>query len=316
MTVYAGFNRDLGTRMDSSSGGVFSAIARQVIDNKGVVYGAGFASDFSVEYYAAETFGNLTGFRKSKYVQSRFDRNCLVDIQNHLKNGRTVLFCGTPCHAEVVRRCVKSDVERLYIIDFVCHGVPYQKAWSAYIQYQEKLHNSKIKCVDFRDKRDSWRRYSIQLEFLNGDVYRSPYMEDPYMKAFLCDLILNTGCYDCQYKGIERRTDLTIGDFWGIEKIMPEMDDDRGTSLILVHSEKGKSLLENAANELNVVTINSDNYIQYNPSLVHSATKNSFYYYMFKRLGKRRFDQLVDDCISPSFTAKIMQKLDGRIHRA
>lgn len=308
MGIYAGYNKNIETRLNSSSGGIFTALAKRVIMDNGIVYGAMLNERLSAEYYAADSLEKLEGLRKSKYIQSNISQEILNSVQGELQNRSKVLFCGLPCHVEAVKRHIKSDYDQLYTIDFVCHGVPYQKAWDRYVAFQESLHRSKIKAVDFRNKKESWRKYSIKLEFENGDIYCRQYMEDPYMQAFLYDLILRPGCYYCKCKGIERNSDITIGDFWGIENIFPEIDDDKGTSVIITHSKKGEMLLHSVMDELNTIPVLDDRFITYNPSIINSAVKHSQYEYFQRKLDSKRFDRLVKECLFPSWYSRLFHK--------
>jgi len=309
MKVYAAYCKDEKIRIKSSSGGLFSAIANYVISNNGVVFGAKFNEQFEVVYSKAETNEELASFRKSKYVQSKLGLNVLESIEAELATGRMVLFSGTPCHANAVLKYLKKDYDNLYTIDFVCHGTPQPRVWKEYIKYLENKYHSEVTDVDFRDKEDSWKNYSVKINFKNGTVYKNSFREDAYMQAFLSDLTLCGSCYNCKSKGINRNTDITIGDFWGIYNICPEMDDDKGTSLVLEHSIKGEELINKVVNDLKILEIKSDDYVKYNPSIVNSARKHIYNDYFDKRLGRRRFDKLVNDCLHPNYYSRIVRKI-------
>lgn len=309
MRVYAAYCKDNEIRQNSSSGGIFTALGNYVIRNNGLVIGAKFNERFEVEYATAETYEDLYYLQKSKYVQSKLGPSVLKIIETELETGRMVLFVGTPCHVSAVQQYLKKEYDNLYSIDFICHGTPYPKAWHEYINFLEQTYHASVAKVDFRDKEDSWKNYSIKIEFDNGKIYRSGFNDDIYMQAFLSDLILSSGCYNCNYKGLKRNSDITIGDFWGIQNICPDMDDDNGTSIVFVQKEKGEALLKAIKPDLVFNEIEGDGYLKYNPSIMNPAQKHVFRDYCFKRLGKGRFDKIINACLHPNLFFKVIRKL-------
>ena len=135
-----------------------------------------------------------------------------------------------------------KDFENLYTVDVLCHGVPSPMVWKKYIDEQESKFASSIRKVFFRSKNQGWKNYCVKIEFVDGKIYEKPYIEDEFMRLFLADICLRPSCYDCQFKKFPRVSDMTLGDCWGVEKHSPEMDDDQGTSAVIVHTEKGKEV--------------------------------------------------------------------------
>ena len=140
--------------------------------------------------------------------------------------------------------CIRDSYDRLLTMDVLCHGVPSPKIWEQYRKDQEERVGSKIRSVRFRDKRSGWKQYSVTLRFENGRTCSRRFPEDAFMNLFLGDICLRPSCYDCRFKTFPRASDLTVGDCWGIDAVMPEMDDDTGTSVILVHTDKGQAVLD------------------------------------------------------------------------
>lgn len=236
--AFAAFAGDTSLRLASSSGGIFSLLARQVLHGGGVVFGAAFAEDFSVCHVGIHSEAELETLRGSKYVQSDL-RSTFRQAKQALEEGKTVLYSGTGCQIAGLRAFLGKDYENLLCVDVLCHGVPSPLVWRKYLTEQDKT----VSAVHFRVKEPSWRDYRFGLDYADGTCYRIPREDDLYMALFLQNVSLRPSCYDCRFKGLHRLSDLTLGDFWGIERHMPHMDDNRGTSVVLVHTEKGKALL-------------------------------------------------------------------------
>lgn len=239
--AFAAYTTDGELRQSSSSGGMFSVLAREILNRGGVVAGAAFDEDFSVRHVVLEKDAELNRLRGSKYVQSRME-DTYIRVRELLKQGRPVLFTGVSCQVAGLKAFLGRDHDNLYTVDVLCHGVPSPKVWDRYCREQEAAHGQKMTDVSFRDKRAGWRGYSMALNFGPDIQYCRPGREDLYLQVFLRDICLRPSCHSCRFKDFPRQSDLTIGDAWGIEKRMPDLDDDRGTSVVLVRSEKGRQL--------------------------------------------------------------------------
>lgn len=253
LKVFAAKHRDDKIRMSSSSGGVFTLLAEQIIDEGGVVFGAKFNESWEVVHDFAETKEDLIPFRGSKYVQSRIG-DAYINVERFLKSGRKVMFTGTPCQIAGLKKYLRKQYENLLAVDFVCHGVPSPMVWGKYLEEElarqgevgkkSVLTSSKAKSVlsdvSFRDKSTGWKKFSFVLSFFKSldaeeknTVLSTVFYENAYMDAFLSNLSLRPSCYACPAKSGKSEADVTIGDFWGIEQTLPEFDDDKGVSLIL-----------------------------------------------------------------------------------
>ena len=236
MKSYIVKQKDLNSRMLSRSGGIFAAISDQVLAQGGVIYGAGMDKNFNVVHKRAVNATERDELRGSKYVQSDMHNAYRLACED-LKAGRLVLFTGTPCQVDGIKAlCPKGCEEHLICMDIVCHGVPSPRVWNDYKAYVERKYHGKIEKIDFRNKErfgwsDHWETVTI-----NGKEHDS----QVYMKMFYEHTFLREACYVCPYKNLQRISDISIADAWGVETANPEFDDNRGVSLVLINTQKGE----------------------------------------------------------------------------
>ena len=269
--AFAAYNKDEAVRLASSSGGVFSLLAQSVIDKGGVVVGAGFTEDFSVEHMLIDNKKDLSVLRKSKYMQSRIGQ-IYKTVQEHLESGKLVLFTGTPCQVAGLRSFLQKSYDNLICQDSVCHGVPSAKLFKAHCESLKPGEDAHLTGACFRDKSNSWKRYSLSLDFSDGTSYSRLFTEDGYMKAFVNNLSLRPSCYNCSFKGVNNRlSDITLADFWGIEGMCPEMDDDKGTSLVIVNTQKGREIFDSISDSVVRKRVDVKPALRWNSSAYDSA---------------------------------------------
>ena len=249
--TFVGYYKNEEIRKKSSSGGIFSAVSEWLLEQNGVVFGAAFDENFEVCHIAAENEEELSKLRGSKYVQSRLG-DAYPKVQQCLENNRKVLFTGTGCQIAGLKKYLNKEYENLYTVDVLCHGVPSPKIWKMYLEEKKKQYNAPIQKIEFRNKESGWKNYSVNIEFADNQRYCIKFYEDKFMQMFLGNIDLRPSCHNCRFKGFPRISDMTIGDSWGIENYMPDMDDDRGTSVIVVNSLKGKQMLEAVVGSLNL----------------------------------------------------------------
>lgn len=254
---YVAINNDEKIRLQSSSGGIFSLFAQHILHEGGVVFGAAFCEDFSVHHIMIDDIHDLNKLRGSKYTQSKLE-NSFSMVKEELKNNRKVLFTGTACQIAGLKAFLGKDYQNLYTIDVLCHGVPSPKVWERYLSEQKVNNKSEIENVIFRHKSSGWKTYSVYIKFKNGKEYIKRFRRDSFMQLFLSNICLRPSCHDCAFKSLNRVSDLTIGDAWGVNDYMPEMDDDKGTSIILVQSLGGKELFQAISNNLSVREADAD----------------------------------------------------------
>lgn len=267
--AYACINKNENIRKNSSSGGIFTLIAEEIINMGGVVFGAQFDNDFNVIHSYTNNKEELYKYRGSKYAQSIIGDNYKI-VKSFLEEGKYVLFTGTPCQVEGLYAFLQKDYDNLYTGDIICHGIPSPKVWKKYKEELEKQNNSKIKTMNFRDKSDGWMNYCLNYEFENSNSYKELNSKSKYMQAFLKDLSIREACYDCKFKTKNRKSDITLADFWGIQNIKPEMNDNKGTSLVIVNSLKGEDLFERIKEKIKFIETDFEKSIKYNPSMTCS----------------------------------------------
>lgn len=247
--VYAAKNRNEQIRAESSSGGFFTALAEAVIDEGGVVFGAKFNKHWEVVHDYTETKEGLAVFRGSKYIQSRIGGQ-FEKTESFLDAGRKVLFSGTPCQIAALKLFLRKKYENLLTVDFACHGVPSPWVWQVYLDKMTDKKRKGIEHISFRNKRLGWKNFSFTLTFFFAGKNESdsrvflaePFKDNIFMKGFLANLYLRPSCYKCPSKCFKSGSDLTMGDYWGIGRYYKKFDDDRGVSLVLVHTKVGGDL--------------------------------------------------------------------------
>ncbi|MGN0202884.1 MAG: Coenzyme F420 hydrogenase/dehydrogenase, beta subunit C-terminal domain, partial [Candidatus Cryptobacteroides sp.] len=233
--------------MRSRSGAAFVAITDVVLGQGGSVYGAAFGEHFKVIHKRAVTKEERDSFRGSKYVQSEMG-DVFTQVREDLKQGRIVLFSGTPCQTAGLSSFIGPALSaNLFLIDIVCHGVPSPALWQDYLKYLEKKQGGAICSIDFRDKqRFGWKAHKESVVFPSETV-NNPW----FVKLFYQNIMLRHSCSNCHFSNTRRPSDITLGDFWGWEKQDPSLNaDDKGVNLLLVNTEKGKALLDKASPEL------------------------------------------------------------------
>ena len=253
--IYATFSET--HRNGSSSGGVFPFIAEKVISEGGIVYGAALNDDMTVGHTSAETIEELQALRGTKYVQSDL-YSVFEEVKDYLKEGRKVLFSGTPCQVAGLHNYLGNCTEDLLTVDLACHGVPSPGLWEKYVNALEKKYKGKLKSVNFRDKSRSWKKYEFGFEIFsqtkNSTRYVSvPFIKDPYMALFIQSMSLRPSCYDCPAKDGKSCSDFTLADFWGVADLMPHKNDDKGISIVLANTPKAAKLMAAIGLELTPV---------------------------------------------------------------
>ncbi len=243
--VLAVKNRNGGDRMASSSGGVFIALAENVVAGGGTVFGAVFDDGWQVAHTCADTVGGLRPMMGSKYVQSRVG-GAYARAEKLLKEGRKVMFTGTPCQTAGLRSFLRKEYDNLLAVDIMCHGVPSPGVWRRYLE--ENFTNNggtRITAINFRDKRkEGWARYNVVIRGTDGDSERelsaSVYVANLFMRGFMADAYLRPSCHRCPFKHGASGGDLIIADYWGAARAVPDFADDKGVSLVVVNTEKGR----------------------------------------------------------------------------
>lgn len=312
--AYACNNKDEAVRLESSSGGIFTLVAEQIIDRDGVVFGVRFDKDFKVVHSYIERKEELNKFRGSKYVQSKIG-DTYQQVKSFLNQGREVLFTGTPCQISGLKSYLGQPYENLYCVDIVCHGVPSPAIWKKYVDFREKEASSPTQRIAFRQKYEGWKRFSVSFLFKNNTEYRKILNEDLYMKAFLKDLCLRPSCYNCEFKTLNRQSDITLADFWGIQNMLPEMDDDKGTSLIFVNSKTGQHVFNSISGDMKFKEVNINEAVKYNSAAIKSVKYNPKRDGFMAEEDTLPFDKLVAKYCNEPLQIRIKNKVRAGIKK-
>lgn len=309
MEVYAAKGLDEKIRSVSSSGGVFSLMAQYIISQGGVVFGAAFDNGYrKVRHVAVESMDHLSRIQGSKYVQS--DMNLVFkEVKMALEQGKMVMFSGTPCQIAGLKAYLEKDYSQLILVSIVCHGVPAPEVWEEYIDYLEKKHHGKAMKISFRDKRRGWRNYVISIKFDNGMEYINNRSDDLYMRGFLHNCYLRPSCFQCKFKGISHGADIILGDLWGAEKLSSDLDDDKGTSLVIISSHKGKELFNEVTNLLRYNTVDIELVILKNQSIVKSAEYIAYHKQFENEFQNKPIDVLLRKYCSESMFNRIKKRI-------
>jgi coenzyme F420-reducing hydrogenase beta subunit len=250
--VYATKHKSDDVRMTCTSGGAFTGLSDYILTRNGLVYGVDFDENFYVCHKRAKTAYERNRFKISKYVQSDL-KNTFTDIKNDLIKEKLVLFTGTPCQAAGLRSFIdnQSYAENLYICDLICYGIPSPLIWQEYLHYLENKYEDKIDSIYFRNKSFGWNRNKCGNHFIftTKNSGESHINNDYYSLYFFAQTIIRPSCYQCKFTDIKRPSDITIADYWGIEKYVPGFTDNKGISLLLLNSPKGKMLFEHVKND-------------------------------------------------------------------
>ena len=270
--VYASVINDRGILENSSSGGVFSALANAVIEDGGVVFGAGWTDDFSVEHTFADNKNDLRKLRGSKYVQS-LTGTTFREVKKLLTEGKTVCFSGTPCQISGLKAYLGKDYQNLLTVDIICHGVPSMKMLKDDLLFVSKGKTDDIKDIKFRDKCYGWGTKGSLVSDNKKIKYNAG--SSPYYFYFLKGEVYRESCYNCRFPGENRQGDITLGDYWGIKteliKKLGDVDPDLGISCVLVNTENGERWLKKAKDSLRLIASDRKSVEKRNGQLVRAS---------------------------------------------
>lgn len=307
-TYYAAYNKDEATIVKSSSGGVFPEVAKYVLNDGGIVFGAFLDEDHQLKHIAIELESDLQKVLSSKYIQSDMGE-CFTQCREFLNIGRKVLFSGTPCQIQGLKNFLRKDYSNLYTVDVICHGIPSQKMFDAYVAFLEKKHNAMFVDIDFRDKkRNGWSitlRYTMQ--FKNGrkkDYYLISKLSE-YFMAFLNSHVLRESCYSCPFSSMNRPGDITLGDFWGYQVTRPELKHRQGLSLVLVNSSKGDLLMQRISKKITLSLVDENSIkLSENKNLYTPSKRPGTRYKVYEELDIFGFDEIARRYLRRTFTLR------------
>lgn len=337
LAIYAAKHRDNEVRTNSSSGGVFNALAVKVIkDFHGVVFGCKYDSDWNAIHDYTETIEGIKAFQTSKYVQSSIG-NCYSKAEDFLKQGRYVLFSGTPCQIAGLKKFLRKDYDNLLTLDVICHGVPSPGVWREYLREFKEIESAQnetvgkirflasplkfmpvITGINFREKQNggfNWQKFGFVIHGMstpkaeqNSVLLSDIYYKNPFMKGFLGNLFLRPSCYACPAKRFSSGSDLSIADFWWIQQVNISFTDDKGVSKCYINTEKGRQYFET----LNLSTVRTDSPhdleegYEYTGAEVYSAKLTKKRALFFNRWKKDNFEKIVKDLTRPTIKELIL----------
>lgn len=307
--TYAAWSKDDRIRFESTSGGAFSELAKVVLNHAGMVAGAHYTENNLVEHILISREEELDKIRQSKYVQS-YIGSIFTEIRENLLQGRRVLFCGAPCQVAGLKAFLNKEYENLITVDFICRGVNSPKAFQAWLSELESRKKSKVVKVWFKYKQNGWKKSPrcTRIDFQNGATIVQNQRKNLFMEGYLNhNLYMRPSCGECQFKEMPRQGDITLADFWGLESAM---DDDKGASMILVNSDKGAGLLDEASPYLELYKRDFKEVFQgntyFNKSVKIPEASEDF----LRELDKVKFSKLLKKYTKTSISKRIRRIFD------
>ncbi len=316
--IFAAKHKDEHTRFTSSSGGIFTLLAEQIISSEGIVFGAIWNEQWEVQHGCARTLQELEFLRCSKYVQSKIN-DTFIQVEKNLKDGKKVLFSGTPCQVAGLKSFLRKEYSNLVTVDFVCHGVPSPLVWKKYLRCKmrplgaagKNTVSSSLKVmppiggISFRDKRNGWKKFgfavkgksafeadknSVSPSMSTRTLIYEPLSENVYLHGFIRNLFLRPSCYQCAFKSFKSGSDYTLADFWGANIYVGDYDDDKGVSLLFIHNDKCDILYH--CNDFKPIDMSAA--LAQNPAIIKSSKMKDGRRTFFNKLSKEyEMEQLI-----------------------
>lgn len=312
--VYACFNKNEQLRSTSSSGAFFSLLSEQIMSMSGVVYGVAMANECKeAKFIRVTEKQDLAQLRGSKYLQASVGE-AYKQVRMDLEKNIPVLFTGTGCQINGLKMFLGKNYDNLFCVDVICHGVPSPFLWKKYVEYVEAKNNALLIDINFRCKCNKRKDFEVkEIDAWHREIYMSKDV-DPYMQMFIKNYCLRPSCYECMAKEM-KMSDMTMGDFGGIEDIAPEMDDKKGISLVLVRTMRGSELWEKICGNLNIKEVSYEegvrnNYVEY-LSVMRPQQRQNFYLDM----KEMNFEQLKNLYITVPFFKRLKIKVKSIFNR-
>lgn len=293
--IFACVNKNEKIVKSSTSGGAFAALAKWIFDKNGVVFGCAWNNDLSAVHIPVLSMQELKKVQGSKYVQSDISKS--FDLVHHyLKQDRYVLFSGTPCQCDALKSFLKKDYEKLFCVEVICHGVPSNKMFKDYIHLLEKQLNGRIVDIHFRDKKNGWGAL-LKIDYIKNGHHKVKYLKPEesyyYYYYFYRSLFFRESCYSCKYATKQRHSDFTIGDYWGVNKIHPELRAENGASVMIITGRKALATISELSRYLRMTESNFESAQIENHQLISSSKKDKQYDTLFSdynRNGPEKFN--------------------------
>lgn len=291
---YAAYSKNYEVRTESSSGGVFTCLAQVILEKGGAVFGTRLDEDcLGASIVEVTDISELEKLRGSKYMQSKVD-DAYIRVKELLNDNRLVLFSGTPCQVEALYGFLGRKYENLFTIDFICYAVPSPKVWRKYVAYKENCRKDRVKKAYFRNKEKGWEDFGIKLCYENGSNEFNVFSQDYFGKVFKADLCFRKSCEQCQFRKEKRISDITIGDFWGIQTLCKEIDAYEGVSVLITNNEKAEKWLYEIEDTVFLKKVAFEDVLKRNPYFINSFRANKNRNAFFSGLDSIAYDGLVE----------------------
>lgn len=316
--VYGAYHKVDEERMTSRSGGAFVAFSKHLLKKDAAIYGAAFDEKFNVLHKRITKNEDIKIFKGSKYVQSNLG-NIFLDIKNDLDNNKYVLFSGTSCQVAGLKSYLKNNknIDKLYTVDIICHGVPSPSIWEKYISFIQKKYKKKIIKADFRDKSFGWGNHKESFFLESEKLSENKITKTFYTELFYKSLSIRECCGRCPYANTKRASDITIGDFWGAEKATPDLTHkgnlEKGISLVIINTTKGKEMFDNSKDELTFMETRLDKAMQ--PNLCNPTTLSKDYEKFWQDQKNLEFNKLLKKYTSYGLKNRIKNKVNKVMKR-
>lgn len=303
-SVFAAYNKNNKIIKESSSGGIFSILAEYILGLKGIVCGCSFNNDLVAEHIIISEVDDLSKLRGSKYVQSD-TKDVYSIVKRYLDDSIDVMFVGTPCQVAGINqflKLTKTNTSKLITLDLICHGVPSIKMFKKYIDSIEMKKKYKITEFKFRDKTKGEWGLVFSYKFIKNNRYGKKVLGanlSPYYYGFLNNMLFRPICYECPYSSTEREGDITLGDYWGVEKFHPEIDASNGVSAVIINSDKGRKLFKQISDKVFYIDSNVENIKLQNSNLYKPSLKHKFRNSIYVDSDKLSFDELSKKYLKP-----------------
>lgn len=288
--AYACYAKNQEEHMSSSSGGIFAIIARKILKNKGMVFGAAFDNQMQLGHISIEDNNELYKVKGTKYIQSSIGTT-FVKVKENLKKGRMILFSGTPCQIAGLKAFLNEDYDNLLCVDLICHGVPSPGVWKRYLK--EQFGSNKVISMQFRNKTRGINDVTLDYTLTNGSVFRERYKESSYIQGFINNYYVRPSCFECKFKGIDRCSDITIGDFWSLKEFHPEMLNQYGVSSVIIHSKKGERWFKDCLDQLVYCVAKTEEIAIWNESLINRIDKDYYRNQFYEMWNNKKIEEIV-----------------------
>lgn len=309
LKVYAAYANEKNIRLASSSGAMFSLLANKILSEGGVVYGVRMADDcYRAEYARVDSIDGLSVLRGSKYLQAKLG-DTYKSVKKDLQEGVSVLFTGTGCYVNGLKTFLGREYDNLMCMDIVCHGTPSPKLWKEYVEYREKQNNSKMIYASFRNKdKHDWNGFEMkEIDENHNEMWISRHI-DPYFTMFVKNVCLRPSCFSCTAK-YYKLSDITVADFWGIDSVAPEMNDNLGVSLVITRTNKGQLIFDSISGKLNKKEVCYEEGVRENKSEYQSYPMPKERTSFFKDMNRMSFEELSHKYVDVPLSKQVARKL-------